>query len=78
MTLKSRNFLTMMEYTAEELWSIIKKTSEFKRNPQSCDAVLRGKHVALLFQKPSTRTRISFEVAVNQLGGSTIFLPSAE
>lgn len=69
--LKSKDFLSITDVSKKELQAIIdtaKKFKKLKRMPQS----LEGKNIALIFQKPSTRTRVSFEVAVNKLGGSPI------
>ncbi|RLI15248.1 MAG: ornithine carbamoyltransferase [Candidatus Hecatellales archaeon] len=66
--LKGRDFLTLKDFTAEELQAILNlslklEKSRFPRKP------LKGKTLVMIFQKPSTRTRVSFEVAIRQLGG---------
>jgi len=68
-----RDFIDLWNLDPDEGWLIIRRTGEVKRgeNPRY---VLESRSVALLFTKPSTRTRISFEVAVKALGGSSIFL----
>lgn len=67
----------MADFTKEELWNILKKSSEIKSDLK-CGSYLRpylgGKTVALVFQKPSTRTRVSFDVGVHQLGGHPMYL----
>ncbi len=75
--LKGRDFLTMMELQPEELLNLIDfsiKLKEMSKNGLSNHNLLNGKTIALIFQKPSTRTRVSFEVAINQLGGKAIYL----
>jgi len=74
--LKKRDFLTLQGFTANEISEILELTRKFKENSLGIDeeSILSGKSIVLLFQKHSTRTRVSFEVAVNQLGGYPICL----
>ncbi len=72
-----RHFLTGAELTAAELTALLDRALELKRDPLS-PGTLDGASVALIFQKPSTRTRISFEVGVNELGGHPLVLRSEE
>ncbi|MEM2282750.1 MAG: ornithine carbamoyltransferase [Candidatus Hadarchaeales archaeon] len=67
-----RNLLSILDLSREELLGLIDRTIEFKAGRSV--RPLEGKSVALVFQKPSTRTRVSFEVAVTQLGGHPIYL----
>lgn len=77
--LKGRDFLRLQDFTAEEIWAILKLSKKLKKmRGRSATRPLRGKNVALLFEKPSTRTRISFELAVVELGGTPIYLSRAE
>ncbi|NPB06219.1 MAG: ornithine carbamoyltransferase [Aquificae bacterium] len=71
-----RDFLDLWDITRDELFYLLKRAEEFKRGARS-DA-LKGKVVALLFTKPSTRTRVSFEVGVRKLGGESLFLHEKE
>ncbi|MEZ0361193.1 MAG: ornithine carbamoyltransferase [Hydrogenobacter sp.] len=68
-----RNFVDLWDITPDEGWSILLNAESIKRG-QDREKHLFGKNVGLFFTKPSTRTRVSFEVAVNQLGGNTIYL----
>jgi ornithine carbamoyltransferase len=72
-----RHLLTGAELSAPELSALLDRALELKRAPLSSQA-LAGKSVALIFQKPSTRTRISFEVGVQELGGHPLILRSDE
>jgi ornithine carbamoyltransferase len=65
--------LTGEELTREELLALIERALELKAEPLSSRA-LAGKHVALIFQKPSTRTRVSFETGIVELGGHPLIL----
>jgi ornithine carbamoyltransferase len=72
-----RHFLTGAELTAAELGVLIERARELKLAPLSSQA-LAGRSVALIFQKPSTRTRVSFEVGIEELGGHAVVLRSDE
>jgi ornithine carbamoyltransferase len=73
----ARHFLTGEEITSEELTRLIDRAIELKRDRLASRA-LEGRSVALIFHKPSTRTRISFEVGVNELGGHPLVLRGDE
>jgi ornithine carbamoyltransferase len=72
-----RHFLTGAELTAAELAALIDRAVELKGAPLSSDA-LAARSVALIFEKPSTRTRLSFEVGIHELGGHPLVLRSDE
>jgi ornithine carbamoyltransferase len=72
-----RHFLTGAELTAAELHALIDRALALKAAPLSSQA-LAGRSVALIFQKPSTRTRLSFEVGIHELGGHPVVLRSDE
>src|ERR1700730_15020349 len=72
-----RSFLTGTELTSGELDRLLNRALELKAAPLSSQA-LAGLSVALIFQKPSTRTRLSFEVGVHELGGHPVVLRSDE
>jgi len=72
-SLLARHFLTGDEITADELERLLARALELKADPLSSQ-VLGGRSVALVFHKPSTRTRVSMEVAVSQLGGHPVVL----
>jgi len=71
-----RDLLTLQDYTPDEINGFLAAADRFKRGNADPDEmnILSGKSFVLLFQKPSTRTRISFEVAIDQLGGHPIVL----
>jgi ornithine carbamoyltransferase len=68
----SSDFTRDLDLSLEELHSLLELSSEVKRNPTRVARALNGRYVALLFEKPSLRTRITFELAVKQLGGDSI------
>lgn len=69
----TRHFLTIPDLNESELRAMLHDASSMKRN-RSVAPVLTKRTIALIFQKPSMRTRVAFEVAVLQLGGSVIYL----
>lgn len=76
-SLKGRDFLVTSDFTREELKAMLKKSSQIKSEVKCGNYIrpyLLGKSIGLLFQKPSTRTRISFDVGVHQLGAHPIYL----
>ncbi|MEM4557580.1 MAG: ornithine carbamoyltransferase, partial [Desulfurococcaceae archaeon] len=80
-SLKGRHCLTLTEYTKEELLFIIDTAFQFKQRYLAGERVipvLVGRHLAMIFEKPSTRTRVSFETAMRELGGHAIYLSSSE
>ena len=72
--MKPRHLINFKNWNSEELLEIIDKSIEIKRNPEKYRNALEGKSLAMIFQKTSTRTRVSFEVAMTQLGGHAIYL----
>ncbi|HID17871.1 TPA: ornithine carbamoyltransferase [Candidatus Bathyarchaeota archaeon] len=70
--LKGRDLLTLQELSPKEIWDILNLSRRLKEEGQ--EKPLKGKVLAMIFQKPSTRTRVSFEVAMRQLGGEAIYL----
>lgn len=75
-----KDFLSISDLTQEEILQLFKKTDHLKSllEKEEIYHPLQQKTLAMIFRKPSTRTRVSFEVAMHQLGGHAIFLPSSE
>ena len=76
MQLKGRNFLKLMDYTPEEITYLIDLSQELKEKKKKGirHDELTGKNIALIFEKTSTRTRCSFEVAAHDLGMHVTYL----
>jgi ornithine carbamoyltransferase len=72
-----RHFLTGAELSADELRALLDRGLELKAEPRASSA-LAGRQVALLFEKPSTRTRVTFEVGIRELDGDAIVLRADE
>jgi ornithine carbamoyltransferase len=69
-----RDFLTIFDITEDEIASLLKRAIEMKSGVDANKCPLIGKSIGLFFEKPSTRTRVSFEVGVYQLGAQPICL----
>ncbi len=71
-----RDFLDLADYSAAEILSLIERSAELKNGfpGPAGPKPLAGRVVGMIFEKPSTRTRVSFEVGIHQLGGQAIFL----
>jgi ornithine carbamoyltransferase len=74
-SLRGRDYISVVDLSPEELITVLELSRDFKRRfygGERVIPVLQGKTLMLIFQKPSTRTRVSFEVAMKQLGGFTV------
>ena len=72
-----RSVIDIVDLTTEELDELIKTATDIIENPQKYAEVCRGKKLATLFFEPSTRTRMSFEAAMYELGGHVISMTDA-
>lgn len=74
--MSSRHLRYDLDFTAEEIWQIFELTKDLKRRVRTGEPheLLKGKSLAMIFAKPSTRTRVSFEVGMTQLGGHALYL----
>lgn len=75
-----RHFISLLDLSPEELMSLLDRAAVLKNEVRQgrYSQTLQGRTLALLFDKSSTRTRVSFEAGMNQLGGYTLFLSPAE
>ena len=74
----TKDLLSVSDLSPEEIRSLILEAVDMKVNGQDWRSLLEGKNLSLVFEKPSLRTRVSFEIAMRQLGGNTIYLSPAE
>jgi ornithine carbamoyltransferase len=70
----TKDLLTGAEWTPADTRDLLQRTTEIKARPARYASVLRNKHIALIFEKPSLRTRVTFEVGVQSMGGFVVFL----
>src|SRR5499425_3400119 len=72
------DFLSLRDFTPQEIREFIELGRLIKSNPELFTNSLRGQTLALIFEKPSLRTRVSFDVGIHQLGGFSLYLSPAE
>jgi len=68
------HLLTLKDWSSKEIKEIVDCSLEIKKKPEEYEFVLEDLSLAMIFQKTSTRTRLSFEVAMTQLGGHSIYM----
>lgn len=76
--MSKKDLLSIHDLDPSEILSLISRAMDFKKGGKGPNPQLKGKTLGLFFQKPSTRTRVSFEAGMLQLGGNTIYLNSNE
>lgn len=76
MAISGKSLLSIADLSTEDIWHHLQRAAELKQ--RNGEAYLKGKVLALLFEKPSLRTRVSFEVAMQQMGGHAIYLSPNE
>ncbi len=74
MTMQPRHFISLLDLSSNEFRHLIKRASELKNNRDPDYQPLKGQVLGMIFEKSSTRTRISFESGMTHFGGSSIFL----
>lgn len=72
------NFVSIRDFSPEEIRYLLELAGEMKRHPSAHTGALKGKTLAMIFEKPSLRTRVSFDVGIQQLGGFALYLSNAE
>ena len=70
----AKDLLTGAEWSPADTRDLLERTAEIKARPSRYASVLRNKHIALIFEKPSLRTRVTFEVGIQSMGGFVVFL----
>lgn len=78
--LKGKDFLTLKDFDSDTIKSLVEKAIQLKKAQKAGEVVqpLKGKILGMIFEKPSTRTRVSFETGMIQLGGQAIYLNSQD
>src|SRR6266496_4311487 len=79
-TLSNKDVLSLTDVSPEEIFAILKLASRLKKEAKrrESEPILKGKVLGMIFQKPSTRTRVSFETGMYQLGGSVVYLSTSD
>jgi ornithine carbamoyltransferase len=78
MNMRGRDLLSIDDFTTEELTAILSTAALLKRQPVLTGQLASGKTLAMIFEKQSLRTRVTFEVAMTQMGGHAIYLQPAD
>jgi ornithine carbamoyltransferase len=75
-SMKGRSLVSMADFSVEEIWRVWELAADLKRRQKAGEAhrILEGKQLAMIFQKPSLRTQVSFETGMAQLGGHALYL----
>lgn len=74
--MKQRHLSSLLDWSTEDIQHILRLTQDIKTSPEKYRSALAGKTLGMIFEKKSTRTRVSFEVGIYQLGGVGLFLSS--
>lgn len=75
---RNRDLLSIDDFTADELNALLATAALLKRQPAQTAQLASGKTLAMIFEKPSLRTRVTFEVAMSQMGGHAIYLQPSD
>jgi len=76
--MRHKDFIEIHDYSADEVKQIFEIARDMKADPKKFNTALQGQTLAMIFEKSSTRTRVSFEVGMFQLGGHALFLSSRD
>ncbi len=76
--MSSPDFLTIRDFSPDEIRRLLALAGDIKARPGQFAEALKGKTLAMIFEKPSLRTRVSFDVGIHQLGGFSLYLSPAE
>jgi len=73
-----KDLVSLIDWNSESILELINYTSEIKKNPGKYSDAMKNKTMLMIFEKPSLRTRVSFEVAMTQLGGHAIYMDTKD
>src|SRR5688500_18873421 len=76
--MKQKHLVSLRDYSRADLVEIFELARRMKADPKAYRGALRGRTLAMIFQKPSTRTRVSFEAGMYQLGGHALNLGASD
>jgi ornithine carbamoyltransferase len=76
--MKQKDFVSIRDYATDEIREILQEAIAIKSSPAKYGAALAGKALAMIFEKPSLRTRVSFDVGIHQMGGFSVVLTPGE
>ncbi len=73
-----RDLISIQDFSPDELACALELASAMKARPADFRGILSGKQIALFFEKPSLRTRLTFEAGINSLGGTSFFVDQTQ
>jgi ornithine carbamoyltransferase len=73
-----KDFLSIRDFSPQELKHLLDVACQIKADPGACSEALKGRTLAMIFEKPSLRTRVTFDVGIEELGGHPLYLSPAE
>src|SRR6516162_7143331 len=73
-----KDFISLRDFTPGDIRHFLHIACQVKANPHASSQALKGKTLAMIFEKPSLRTRVTFDVGIEELGGHAIYLSPAE
>lgn len=76
--MSTHDFLSIRDFSPQQIRRFLELARQIKAIPSAYDRALRGKTLAMIFEKPSLRTRVTFDVGIHQLGGFSLYLSPAE
>jgi ornithine carbamoyltransferase len=76
--MQQKHLVSLRDYSKDDLGEVFDLAAQVKADPPAYGGVLQGKSLAMIFQKPSTRTRVSFEVGMFELGGTALYLSASD
>jgi ornithine carbamoyltransferase len=76
--MERKDFLTIRDFSPQQIKRFLDVACQIKANPEAYSDTLKGKTLAMIFEKPSLRTRVTFDVGMEELGGHSVYLSPAE
>ena len=76
--MKAKDFISIKDFSPAEIHHLLHFAQQVKSHPGAYDGVLKHQTLAMIFEKPSLRTRVTFDMGIQQLGGFSIYLSPAE
>jgi ornithine carbamoyltransferase len=76
--MRAQDFVSMRDFSPQQIRHFLDLAVQIKAMPEAYSGALRGKTLAMIFEKPSLRTRVTFDVGIHQLGGFALYLSPAE
>ena len=76
--MQRKDFLTIRDFSPQQIKRFLDVACQIKANPEAYSDTLKGRTLAMIFEKPSLRTRVTFDVGMEELGGHSVYLSPAE